>query len=388
MRTEEELLIRCAGTCLGPDKTRQVKALVQKDIDWPFLIQTALKHGVVALLYQSLDETCPDSIPVNVLNQLRNYYLANMRRNIYLTEELFQILQIFEAHNIPAIPYKGPVLAASVYGDISLRQFTDLDIIIRGKDILMAENLLILRGYSPELRLNSVHGRFFIRLQRDCKFFHNNGKFITEIQWGIVQRYFPKIFDTEQLWERLETVSVNGRNIKTFSHEDSILILCLHGYYHCWERLMWICDLAEFIRVHQDIDWIHVIDKARDLGYERILFLGFLLSSQILDSTIPECISREIETDRTVKSIAGQVSNLLFAEHDLPSQAFKYFILQINIWKKLGDKLRYCTGRIVTPNAADWVATPLPASLAFLYYLIRPIRLFRTYLLPNKADGS
>jgi hypothetical protein len=380
IRPEEELLICCARTCLDQEKSRQIKSFVQKNIDWSFLIQTALNHGVVYLLYQSLKKTCPDSVPADVLNQLRDYSIANTLRNMSLTDELFQLLQIFESHNIPAVPYKGPVLAASVYGDIALRQFTDLDIIIHEQDILRAVELLISRGYSPEFRLNGVQGRFFIRLQRDCKFFHNNGKFITEIQWGVVQRYFPKIFDTEQLWERLEPVSIDGKNIKTFSPEDMILILCLHGYYHCWERLVWICDLAEFIRVHQNMDWKRITEKAHAGGYERILLLGLLLSNDILGSTIPEDVLQKTQIDRTVKSLAGHISKLLFAEHDLSSKAFKYFLLQINIWRRLGDKIRYCVGRTITPNEADWVAIPLPASLSFLYYLIRPIRLFKTYL--------
>jgi len=217
IRPEEELLISCARTSLDQQKIRQIKLFVQRNIDWSFLIQKALKHGLIALLYQNLKKTCPDSVPADVLNQLRDYSIANALRNISLTDELFRLLQIFELHNIPAIPYKGPVLAASVYGDIALRQFTDLDIIIHEQDILMAEELLILHGYSPEFRLNGVQGRFFIRLQRDCKYVHNNRKFITEIQWGVVQRYFPKIFDTEQLWERLEPISVEDKNTKTFS---------------------------------------------------------------------------------------------------------------------------------------------------------------------------
>jgi hypothetical protein len=378
---EEELLFCCARTHLEQEKVSQIKSLVQKTIDWPYLIQAALKHGIVNLFYQNLKKTCPDSVPVDVLNQLRDYSIANTLRNISLTEELFRLLEIFESHHIPAVPYKGPVLAASVYGDIALRQYTDLDIIIREQDILIAKELLISEGYSPQFPLNGSHARFLIRLQRDCKFFHYSQKFVTEIQWGIVQRYFPNIFDTEQLWERLEPVKFEGRKTKTFSPEDTVLILCLHGYYHCWERLVWICDIAEFIRVHQNIDWKKVIDKACAKGYERILLLGLLLSKDILDSTIPEDVLQSANIDRTVKSLAFHIRKLLFAKEDLSSEAFKYFLLQINIWKRLGNKIRYCIGRIITPNEADWLAIPLPSSLSFLYYLTRPIRLLKIYFL-------
>ncbi len=112
---EDELLFCCAKTHLDQEETDRIRSLVQKKIDWSYLMQTALHHGVLPLLHRSLYNTCPNSVPISTLNQLRNYFLVNIRRNVLLLEELFKLLHLFESHQISATPYKGPVLAASVY---------------------------------------------------------------------------------------------------------------------------------------------------------------------------------------------------------------------------------------------------------------------------------
>ena len=50
--------------------------------------------------------------------------------NLYLTQEMLKLLSAFRKKGIPAIPYKGPVLAQAVYGNVGLRQFGDLDITV------------------------------------------------------------------------------------------------------------------------------------------------------------------------------------------------------------------------------------------------------------------
>ena len=54
-----------------------------------------------------------------------------MRKGVELTRELARIMACLENHSVDAIPYKGPALAQAIYGDVAMRQFSDLDILIR-----------------------------------------------------------------------------------------------------------------------------------------------------------------------------------------------------------------------------------------------------------------
>src|SRR5438309_495022 len=125
------LASHCRGrTCLDSERAERITALLQQNLDWQYLIQTALNHGVMPLLYWQLNKICPEALPNEVANDLRQHFHTNAWHNIILSRELLRLLSLFETHGIPAIPYKGPALAASAYGNLSLRQFCDLDVLL------------------------------------------------------------------------------------------------------------------------------------------------------------------------------------------------------------------------------------------------------------------
>jgi hypothetical protein len=61
--------------------------------------------------------------------------------NLFLEKELLTLLDTFKANNIMAVPFKGPLLAVAIYGDMLLRECGDLDFLIKRKDVRIAINL-------------------------------------------------------------------------------------------------------------------------------------------------------------------------------------------------------------------------------------------------------
>src|SRR5438046_1996796 len=76
-------------------------------------------------------------------------FQKNAARSVLLTWELVDILDLFATEGIEAMPYKGPAIAISIYGRLALRQFSDLDILVRKRDVWRCQQLLISRGYQP-----------------------------------------------------------------------------------------------------------------------------------------------------------------------------------------------------------------------------------------------
>ncbi len=68
--------------------------------------------------------------------------------NILLTHELQKLLALFADNDVRAVPYKGPALALQLYGNVALRQFSDLDILVHPRDVLRARDLLLAEGYA------------------------------------------------------------------------------------------------------------------------------------------------------------------------------------------------------------------------------------------------
>ncbi len=107
------------------------------------------------------------------------------------------ILSLLENNGIAAIPYKGPALAASVYGDLALRQFADLDIMVRNEDVLRARDVMASLGYQPQLELNDIQAVAHQRTKYELPLIRNPGRFIVELKWAVVDEYFSFRMDSE-----------------------------------------------------------------------------------------------------------------------------------------------------------------------------------------------
>jgi hypothetical protein len=303
---------------------------------------------------------------------------ANTKTSFFLTGELLKVLEFLEKDSIRAIPFKGPTLAMRAYGDVGLRQFADLDVLVHKRDIPRLRKLLISRGFKPTPALNRAQQAALLRF--DCAYNFDSGRgVVLDVHWGFVERHSTFAFDPRPFWDRLEPVTIGDKELLTLSKEDLILVLCLHGFTHLWERLGWICDIASLIDQQNNIDWRLVLENANKLGLRRILLLGLMLAGDLLDATIPAEMRQAAEADAVVKKLAHQVQEQLFAERRAPPGLFAGAILNLRMRERKRDRIGSCLRLILTPRSYDWMFLALPDWLFFLYYPLRPIRLAGKY---------
>ena len=135
------------------------------DVDWEYLFQLARRHSVVPLVYVQLQQHASDLVPQQFLNKLKKHYFENSARNTLLTAELCRLINLFRDEGIEAIPYKGPVLALFAYGNLALRRFVDLDVIVKKSDVLKAREILLTSGYKPSKALSLDQQEILLRTQ-------------------------------------------------------------------------------------------------------------------------------------------------------------------------------------------------------------------------------
>jgi hypothetical protein len=295
-------------------------------------------------------------------------------------------LALFESQGIPAIPFKGPIAAISIYGNLALREFGDLDILVREESINKAEEILYSQGYRPQLHVPRAQLRLHFRTNCENAYIHEDGTRVIELHWRIAASCFPFAIDIERLWLKHEYVQLGDTKVRNFSPEDTLLILCAHGGKHLWDRLELICGVAEFIRVHQDMEWEQVLKRAQETKSRHILCLGLLLAHEILGAQLPEGILARIEKDSAVKKLAIKVRERLFDRDPSPVTRLEW----CRFYRGLAD--RWWDGMLVLPSAAfipspaDWDLVQLPRFLSPLYYPLRAFRLLKKYAL--RSDNS
>jgi hypothetical protein len=202
-------------------------------------------------------------------------------------------------------------------------------------------------------------------------------KVIVELQWEIAPRYFGFPIAPLHLWDHNQVRSKSG--FLSPPPEEMLLMLCVHGTKDLWEQLKWICDVAELLRVHKDLNWEKTTKLADDSGGRRMLLLGLVLAKDLFDASIPEKIVREIESDSTVRRLATKVEEGLFRKSNGGSGVLRSSLFYLKVRERLRDRIRYCADLAVTTTPGDWALLKLPRSLFPLYSLIRPIRLIGKY---------
>jgi len=221
LSAESELLLCCARTHVDIEQAERIRSLIGADIDWESLIRLAARHAMMPLLHWNLNAICPKAVPHIVLDLLRRSFELNALKNRFFAKELVRLLHLFEEHGVLAFPYKGPLLAVAAYSNLSLRQFGDLDIVVRELDSAKARDLLIGQGF--ELQVPSNKPDYF-KDRYDYHLRGKDGRVNVEIHWSFTRTYWPFPYAVDRLWKRLAPVSFAGATVLSPPTEDLLLI--------------------------------------------------------------------------------------------------------------------------------------------------------------------
>src|SRR6185295_1741043 len=162
-----------------------------------------------------------------------------------------------------------PVLALFAYGNVALRRFVDLDVIVKKSDVLKARDILLAEGYTPSKSLSLTQQELLLRTQHNMQFSRDHSRLIVELHWEVAPHLFASTVNVDKLWNDLVTVEIRGTHFKSLSPDDLLFSLCVHGSRHLWERLSWICDVAELITRHS-FNWTVLLERAATADSERM----------------------------------------------------------------------------------------------------------------------
>ena len=373
-RPEQELILACARTRMDPDQAHCLRSLLEGPIDWDYILIEARWHGVLALLHWHLAEMPPALVPASAAESLRGSYEKTQRRNLYLSLQLLAILKRFAAEGIPAIPYKGPTLAVMAYGRPGLREFADLDILVKKADVLRAKDVLIAEGFQSTLRLSEAQERALVESQQAYLLVRPDRTVQVELHWEISPRHVSLPPDPERFWRRLAPVALTGTTVHTLAPDVLLATLCEHGGKHVWERLTWVCDIAELLQAGIEFDWAAISAEARRSDSQRMVALGLRLAENLLGVPVPEPMREQAHGDPVVGALVAHVQATLFRDRRRRPGFLEQARFHVRLRRRWRHRVRYGWMAATTLTVADWDRR-LPPGLSFLYYPIRLLRL-------------
>jgi hypothetical protein len=370
------LLLYCARTQIKDALALKIHNLLKKGIEWQVFLRLAQHHSVTSLVYWNLERLAPEFLPNSPREQLREHYYTNACRNLILTGELIKILNIFNTDGIKAIPFRGPTAAVSFYGDLSLREFGDLDILVRRDDALQAKNVLVGSGYKPLFPLPT--NKKAILARGEYTFILGGNKVSIDLHWPAKKDPFHGR-DPERIWRKLDQISLEGHSVSAVSPEEQALWLCTHGAKHNWRKLSWLCDLNQLISNEEGPDWERTVRKAYRLRIARMLRLGLFLVKELLGSELPPNLLKLLHRDQKTGLLAKRVVKNLFDDNKGQNAISENPMFFLEALESSTDRLRHLVDQLFVPTPWVWKSGLLPSTLFSLYYLIRPAQLMKRY---------
>jgi hypothetical protein len=373
---ESEWSLLRAAVCQKLDRSDSsqniLRKSLQRPLNWESLLQLAEHQGIVPILYQSVSSI--SEVPSASMALLKQRYETNLHRTLFLARELIRILDHFDALGIGVLPYKGLALAETLYGDIALRQAGDIDLLVRSRDLSRIKAALSEVGYSPHMLLNEAEERAYLASGYECAFDSALGRNLLEVQWALQPRFYAVDFDMEAMFRRAITVRVAGRNMKTPSPEDLFLILSLHAAKHVWGRLIWLCDIAQLLKLPA-LDWNWIAETAQSLGIVRILQVTLVLATRLLGTATPAGAEKSLSADSAALTLADEIAPQLGRATPHNVESLSYFRLMMRLRERRADRARFLQRLAFTPGPGEWKSVRLPAPLFPLYRLVRLWRL-------------
>jgi hypothetical protein len=354
----------------GEDPVREI---LQYQLDWDQVLKIANYNQVLPHLYLRIRSHYSGLIPPEQLSGLKTAYQENARHNLRLAMKLIRFLDLLASRGIEAIAFKGPAMAIQAYGDLSSRQFYDLDILIHKRDMPRVYELLDCSGYTPEIAIGVIGPQRLMHANKDFHFKYRGDFF--EVHGEIIEGAMAHPIQPEFFFQTIQSIEILGRKIQALSPENTLLMACIQATADRWDQLRWAADVSHLCQTSLELDWPGLFKRARQMGVFRLICVALQLAEDVGGVIFPKEIRTSYRSDMICQDIAAEVKSRLAPEGPVDHGIFGNtgFILQSR--ERLRDRLYYVLDQTFVPKQVDWIAFPLPDSLSAAYWVIRPIRL-------------
>lgn len=340
----------------------------------PGFIELVRNHRCSALVLDASAHLPRPMLPDEVVEHLRHDAYVTTVRALHLCRKHASVIQSLKEQEIESLAIKGPAIGQLAYGNVGLRGFDDLDIIVHSPDFSRARAIIVAQGYHPQFE---APVRAYTWGGWDCFMTAQDRTHGVELSVSAMPRYFFHLPESV-IWENTSEVHVEGVSLPVLSDEVHFILLCVHGAKHSWNRAAWIADIAGMIVRRDHMNWDHVRRLAHRHGAARMVRVALILASEVCGVAIPPDMQGDVESDWDAPLLAEKFLNMFLAGEGREPSKGTAMGLHLRLKERWRDKVLYVARLALTPGYSDWHARTLPDCLYPIYYVTRPFRLIAT----------
>jgi hypothetical protein len=347
--------------------------VLRQGIDVATLLRLAEQHSIRPRLIAGLAALSWQGVPERFRSSLAAFRQIHLVRSLSAAQQLSQVATALAARRIRFAAFKGATLAKQLYGDLSGREYTDIDLIVPQAEFGQAEDVMASLGYRGAQGDRAFRHAFLAYL-RQYAFVHPDLPAAVDLHWDFSGRHVPFPVTPGETWDELEDVSIGYQRVPAVSGTNLALLLAGHGTKEAWRSLGWVCDFAMLLDRRADLDWSAIHRRAQARGCGDSVLLACVMSQRLLGVPVPPALARPVAERRRIDSIAtALVEGLRRNEGASPGKSEN--LADLDLCDTRRDRISAVLRLAFTRTVGDYQALPLPPELWRLYHATRPFRL-------------
>jgi hypothetical protein len=345
------------------------------EIDPQKFCRLARLHGISPFIYHVIT-TNNIEIPQQALQVLKKRYLDNYARCMEQLSISSELQATLSGKNITVIPYKGVGFSYNYYGDIGLRESSDMDFIIDEKEADAIEQHLIDIGFTPKTTVPVAYRKYYRRNFKDISYSapartKANG-FSAEMHWRLLNAHYGGYVTYDFFKQGLKEQQISGLVFFSLKpHYDFLAVASNHFVKDLATRFKYIIDIACLLDSKgNEIDQDSFRSVTRQYGFEKRMEHGLFLVEALLGKQLPHFVFKHEFSGRHLcntleyRLVKIKISGAAFLKRSLRLQDNN-----LSKWKFLLRCMYYYT----LPLASD-----IPKDSSYPIPFLIVMRLFRS----------
>ncbi len=324
-------------------------------IDWKRFLEKARQEGIAPIVFQTLprfiDET---SIPQPVWKGLQRDYYLTAAKNSLILMELQALLEECNREGVNVIVMKGAALAEPVYGNPALRPMSDVDLLVRGKDLPRLDRILQSLKYAPWSRTlgDITEGDGYLTTLVYRKPSLRSASF--HVHWHFVNSTIPNEsyigrIRIDEFRKGAERRTIAGTDALVMAPHHLLIHLCEHALRvpHSLNKLIYFCDIARSIDVYgTGLNWTLLVDEAEKSGMSGMVYITLFFTRYYLQAPIPDGVLKTLKPNRL-----GFCERLFMkaVSHNCRRSGLSYLI-HLSMNRSITGKVRFIVRTMIPPR--------------------------------------
>jgi hypothetical protein len=333
LTAEERLLLLSAGPGANDALIREVAA---GGVNWQRFLALAQVERAVPVMYPRLRAVATDSVPGDVMDQMRRLALVSDFAMLHLEARLKESLRTLDTEHVRVMLLKGAALANSAYTGPRQRPMSDLDILVDPSNARLARRLMLGAGWRdiaggiPEHVYERHH-----HLPPLCD--TRSPDLQLEIHTALFPERQPFAFAARDLWDRAKPLGGQFPNAFVPDRIHLLLHACLHflwshqGRFGVWRTIR---DVDALTR-EATIDWDAFVDVARSSRGATSCYWTFRIAELSAGIRVPSRVMDPLRPPRSAYVLTAIerhfMRNLFPVEYACPSVALDHALWELAV---------------------------------------------------------